>query len=512
MRCVSYTRAMSNDSVILPIMEQNDRITDYVRKKSLSISEKYSDRKHDPKVDDGFYTMKQDGISRKFDCVAFLSMRFFGGEFLCANDLLSRVFIPAGIQFISVEDDYCSFEHSKKEVMRFLQDKMRRYIDSAHPVSIQYSAGVKRSEKTVFGYLRIKDENRLIIDPVAEPVVKEIFKLALEGMTYSKISALLNQRGVISNVSRLNQIYGKTENPMGYSWKNNAILKILNNPAYSGSWTHIENGETVTIPCPAYITKEQQEQIRLMTQRKKIEYSRTENYLKNLVFDKESGNLLRAQYSDKMDGQVYRFFRKQKKQMKQKTEAVSLSELNNVVFNRIKMEQKEAQQAVDFLNSTDGKIIVKETLKSFREPAKEKFKELVSVIRQITVSDNDPSEEDIRLLKRADEIESELETLAAECEPKRIIFSLDNPWIKLFVYFDETEVSSRRMAEQYIQKITFDRYGECDIELRLQEYKAPLMSLVGKKGLMVWQEKAEDNSMSKKLSSHPSRRLTWRRR
>lgn len=482
MKCVSYTRAMSNDSVLLPIMEQNNRITDYVRKKGLSISERYSDRKHDPKVDDAFYELKQDGISRRFDCVVFLSMSFFGGEFLCANDLLSRVFVPAGLHFISVEDDYCSFEHNKKEVNQFLQNKMRQYIDNAHPVSSQYSAGIKRSEKTVFGYLRIKDENRLIIDPVAEPVVKEIFRLALEGVTYSRISVLLNQREVMSNAFRLDQIYGRVKKPNSYTWKNNAILKILNNSAYSGTWTFIENGETVTIPCPAYISKEEQEQIRLATKRKKIEYSRTENYLKNLVFDNETGEILRAQYSDKIDGQVYRFFRKQKKQMKQKTEAISLSELNEAVLNRIRLEKREAQQAVEFLNSANGRELVKETLKSFREPAKEKFKELVSVICKITVTENDPSEDDLELMKKADEIEAELEAMAAEYEPRRVVFSLDNPWIKLFVYFDVTEFSSRKIAEQYIQKITFDRYGEYSIKLRLQEYKAPLMSLVRRGG------------------------------
>ena len=37
---------------------------------------------------------------------------------------------------------------------------------------------------------------------------------------------------------------------------------------------------------------------------------------------------------------------------------------------------------------------------------------------------------------------------------------------------------SKKEAEQFIQQILFDRYGECEIKMRLQEFKTPLMSLI----------------------------------
>lgn len=478
MKCVSYTRSISSDSGDLTITEQNRLISDYVKKKGIAISAKYSDRKHDQKTDEAFYCMKQDGISRKYECVAFASLNCFGNNFFCAHDLLSRVFVPAGIYFISVSDDFCSFEHSTEEIEQYLQGKKRFYIQNAHPLSGQYSAGVRKTEKTVFGYLRVKGENQLVIDPVAEPIVKEIFRLALEGMTYSKISSKLNNDGVMSNACRLDQIYGRKENPNGYKWSNHSILKILNEQAYSGIWVTSMDGETVEIPCPAYITKEEQERIKLTAKRKKSTQSRVENVLKDLVFDKDTGENIRAQYSDKIDGRVYRFFRKQKSELKQKTEAISLAELNEMVIARIKQEKQEAQKASEFLNSQKGKECVKETLKSLREPARKKFEELVSVVRMISVTENNPSMDDLKLMKRADEIDAELETLSEEYEPKRKIFSLNNPWIERYVFFDQKEFSSKKEAAQFIQQILFDRYGECEIKMRLQEYKTPLMSLI----------------------------------
>ena len=151
-----------------------------------------------------------------------------------------------------------------------------------------------------------------------------------------------------------------------------------------------------------------------------------------------------------------------------------------MVIARIKQEKQEAQKASEFLNSQDGKECVKEMLKSLREPARKKFRELVGVVRMISVTEDEPSAEDLELMKKADEIEAELETLSAEYEPQRLIFSLDNPWIERYVFFDQKELSSKKEAEQFIQQILFDRYGECEIKMRLQEFKTPLMSLIEK--------------------------------
>ena len=208
--------------------------------------------------------------------------------------------------------------------------------------------------------------------------------------------------------------------------------------------------------------------------------SGVKSLFKDMVFDKDSGELLHPQYSAKHGGQVYRFFRKQKKQMKFRTRTVSPSELNNMVIDRIREEKMEAQRVVEFLNSPEGSETVKETLKSFRETAKTKFEELVEVVSKLPVTESDPSEEDMILLRKADEIESELEALAAEYEPEKKLFSIDNPWVNLYVFFEMKEFPSRETAKRFVQKIMFDQYGECEIELNRQEYKEPLINLMNR--------------------------------
>ena len=110
MICVSYTRTMGWSILEEPaadtISVQNRSITEYAAKRKWKIAKKYSDRKHDRNEDTAFRALKEDGISQKYDCVIIDSMQHFGITGYHAYDLLSVVFLPAGIHFAVVEDDF----------------------------------------------------------------------------------------------------------------------------------------------------------------------------------------------------------------------------------------------------------------------------------------------------------------------------------------------------------------------------------------------------------------------
>ncbi|MBP5236159.1 MAG: recombinase family protein [Clostridia bacterium] len=356
----------------------------------------------------------------------------------------------------------------------------------------KYCAGVKRSQQTKYGYKRVEgDIDRLEIDPVAEPVVREIFKMASEGISYSRISSILNSRGVMSNRARLNQLYGKEDETDG-QWRNSSIFKILNDPVYHGEWKCFQDGKETIRLCPAYISREEQDVIILANTRKQ-HGPKLEDIFKHFVFDEETGTELVTCYSKKEGTSTYRFFDKNKKTIKNKTVVVTCSELNQIVVDRILEEKREAEEAADFLDSEAGTICVRNQLLQCKSEAAVVFKELVSVVDRIAVSEDEPSEEDLMLSAKADKIEAELELLSDWFDQKKKTLSVNNLWLRRYMTFEKKELATKQEISEYVDRIVFDRYGNCRIELLFQDEKKALKNLMGERGEQICRGKAEDS-------------------
>ena len=121
MRCVSYTRTFSclPESEIPEdiIIQQNERIKNFIKQKKWTLIKKYSDRKKDELDDSAFMQMKQDAIERKFDCVVVDSMFRCGRNTNVAAEIFRNMFIPSKVFFAVVEDDFCSSEIRQDEAL-----------------------------------------------------------------------------------------------------------------------------------------------------------------------------------------------------------------------------------------------------------------------------------------------------------------------------------------------------------------------------------------------------------
>ena len=106
----SYTRNKSKHGDSLSALEQKKKITEYARQHHFSISTRFVDRKDDELAEDAFFEMKNAGISRQFDCIVFWSIMRLGKDAMDGINLLSHTFLPCGLHFISIEDDFVSFE------------------------------------------------------------------------------------------------------------------------------------------------------------------------------------------------------------------------------------------------------------------------------------------------------------------------------------------------------------------------------------------------------------------
>lgn len=103
MRCVSYTRTTSckeDGKIPADIIKQQDQhIQEYLKKQGWTLSAKYCDRKKDTEENTAFEELTKDGIDRKFDMVVVDSIDRCSRTISCADDVLVKTFVPAGIHF-----------------------------------------------------------------------------------------------------------------------------------------------------------------------------------------------------------------------------------------------------------------------------------------------------------------------------------------------------------------------------------------------------------------------------
>ena len=124
------------------ISQQNQRIQDYIKKRGWTLGKKYSDRRKDAFEETAYLQMKMDAIAREFDCVVMDSMFRCGRNSNVAAEMLESMFVPAGIHFAVVEDDFCSCDVSKEEVYKYLDE--RQQLIEINLLQIRYENIMKR--------------------------------------------------------------------------------------------------------------------------------------------------------------------------------------------------------------------------------------------------------------------------------------------------------------------------------------------------------------------------------
>lgn len=158
MRCVSYTRMTSckeDGKIPADIIKQQDQhIQEYLKKQGWTLSAKYCDRKKDTEENTAFEELTKDGINRKFDMVVVDSIDRCGRTISCADDVLVKTFVPAGIHFAVVQDEFISIGKTKEEIIDtmidtvYVYDKKRievilRFDDVLQKVISEYMEGAK---------------------------------------------------------------------------------------------------------------------------------------------------------------------------------------------------------------------------------------------------------------------------------------------------------------------------------------------------------------------------------
>ena len=269
-------RQNDSDSVV----NQSKLIDDFVSKHpDIEIVEE--------KIDDGysgiifdrpaFKEMMADVEAGKINCVIVKDLSRLGREYIETGRYLRRIFPAYGVRFIAIIDNIDTLnETSGEELIVGMKSIMNEAYCRDISLKTRSALAVKRGNGeyigacTVYGYTKSEDnKNRLAVDDYAARIVRDIFKMKIEGVSAARIADELNRTGVLSPIEYKKDL-GRPHPKRGYAdkpgakWSATTVIRILKDETYTG--TLIQGRQTTH----SYKLKE-------LVDRPESEWARTEN-------------------------------------------------------------------------------------------------------------------------------------------------------------------------------------------------------------------------------------------
>lgn len=241
----SAAKAESNS-----ISNQKNLIRDFLKDKDdiIVVSEYVDDGYSGSNFErPGFQMMLEDIRRGKVDCVVVKDLSRFGREYIDSGKYIERLFPALGVRFIAVNDHIDSKEESGRDdiVVPFknlMNDAYCRDIS----IKIRSHLEVKRKNGeytgafTPYGYKKDEnDRNRIVPDLYAAGVVKDIFRMKLNGMSQAAIAECLNGKSILSPMEYKHSLgiriqdHFKTHEQAG--WSSVSVRRILENEVYVGT-------------------------------------------------------------------------------------------------------------------------------------------------------------------------------------------------------------------------------------------------------------------------------------
>ncbi len=188
---------------------------------------------------------------RRIDCIVVKDLSRFGRNYVETGYYLEKIFPYLGVRFVAVNDNYDSIKDkggnelviSLKNLVNDLYAKdISQKINTV--LEIKQQKGEFIGAFPPYGYLKSpEDKHRLVPDPDAAPVVREIFQWRADGIGINMIARYLNERGIPSPAMHhyLNGRKKKKPEGTGAIWQGQMIKLMTKHPVYVG---HMAQGRT----------------------------------------------------------------------------------------------------------------------------------------------------------------------------------------------------------------------------------------------------------------------------
>ena len=196
----------------------------------------------------GFRRMMEEIETGKADCVVVKDLSRFGREYIAAGNYIQRVFPALGVRFIAINDNVDTIDtlNPVNDVVIPFKNLVNDAFCADTSIKTRSQLDAKRRAGSfvgnfcAYGYMKSPDNhNRLVPDPFAADVVRDIFKAIREGMTADAVGKMLNDTGILSPMEY------KRSKGLRYAcnfkkhdrclWSAQAVLRIAKNPVYTGT-------------------------------------------------------------------------------------------------------------------------------------------------------------------------------------------------------------------------------------------------------------------------------------
>ena len=192
----------------------------------------------------GFQQMLLDIEAGLVNCVIVKDLSRLGRNTIDTGYYIEQYFRVRKIRFIAINENYDTF--ARQDGNADILIPLRNMINEAY--SLDIGRKIKASQRQMmkdgkyvgarppYGYLKTSDDcHRLVIDPVAAPVVRQIFEWASEGAGLNTIAVRLNEAGY-QTPSHYKHELGLVPDAMLGSgrWQTRTVASLLRNEIYTG--------------------------------------------------------------------------------------------------------------------------------------------------------------------------------------------------------------------------------------------------------------------------------------
>ncbi len=191
-----------------------------------------------------FERMIQDIRNKTIDCIVVKDLSRFGRNYKETGNYIERIFPFLDVRFVAISDQFDTL-NTKQNSDGYLIP-LKNIINEAYSKDISKKVGSGYAIKqckgefigtwAAYGYQKCA-ENPHKIEPNEEtaPVVQDIFKQRILGMSYAQIARTLNREGIASP-ARYHYLKGdaKFERYANVAWSSKVVRTILTNEIYLG--------------------------------------------------------------------------------------------------------------------------------------------------------------------------------------------------------------------------------------------------------------------------------------
>ena len=208
------------------------------------------------KVDDGvsgvifdrkaFKEMMAEIEASSVNCVVVKDLSRFGREYIETGRYLRRILPTYGVRFIAINDNIDTLRDKADDLVVSVKTAINDAYCRDISIKTRSALNAKRNNGDyvgscpVYGYKRSEgNKNLLVPDEYPASIVRDIFRMKINGMSALKIAESLNDRGVLSPIAYkrdrgLPHPTGGFADTPGAKWSAIAVLRVLNDETYTG--------------------------------------------------------------------------------------------------------------------------------------------------------------------------------------------------------------------------------------------------------------------------------------